>query len=104
MKILYKASVGMSKYDTRLDFECQKNEKQKAKNEKRKTKSEKRITNRIMKNEKQKTNNKKTKIKYEKPKAKNEKRKTNQLYLALQNEFGRLGLIQIMHSPKVIRV
>ena len=31
------------------------------------------------------------------------KEKTNKLYLALQNEFGRLGLIQIMHSPKVIR-
>ena len=31
VKILYWASVGMSKYDTPLDFECQKNEKQKAK-------------------------------------------------------------------------
>ena len=29
--ILYSASVGMSKYDTWLDFKCQKNEKQKAK-------------------------------------------------------------------------
>ena len=36
-------------------------------------------------------------------KRKFEKRKTNQIYLALQNEFGQLGLIQIMHSPKVIR-
>ena len=42
-------------------------------------------------------------MKNEKQKGKNKKRKTNQLYLALQNEFGQLGLIQIMHSPKVIR-
>ena len=40
-------------------------------------------------------------MKNEKQKAK--KRKTNQLYLALENEFGQLGLKQIMHSPKVIR-
>ena len=54
-----------------------------------------------MKNEKQKTNNEKRKK--EKQKGIFEKRKTNQLYLSLQNEFGLLGLIQIMHSPKVIR-
>ena len=30
-------------------------------------------------------------MKNEKQKAKTEKRKTNQLYLALQNEFGQLG-------------
>ena len=84
----------MSKYDTRLDFECQKNEKQKTKNIKQNPKVKKRIT---------KSNNEKRKMKNEKQKAKNEKRKTNQLFLALQNEFGRLGLIQIMHSPKVIR-
>ena len=44
VKILYSASVQMSKYDTRPDFECQKtlikSEKGKAKNLKRKTNNE----------------------------------------------------------------
>ena len=39
VKILYSASVVMSKYDTHLDFECRKNEKQKI--EKRKAKNQK---------------------------------------------------------------
>ena len=60
---------------------------------KRKTKSEKRITI---------SNNQKGKAKKRKMKNKKRNIKKQQLYLALQKEFGRLGLIQIMHSPKVI--
>ena len=59
-------------------------------------KSEKRIT----KSNNEKLRAKKQTTKKEKQKAKNEKQ-TN-LYLAFPNEYGRLGLIQIMHSPKVI--